>query len=135
MCRIRPPFRLEAERHKARCEFRVHTGQAVPARPNPQPDYPRRAGRREHPEAAHIDVERGLAERAIEDPQQIFRTMILDLADEPQRDVQVGGRNPPRVHALAQLALQGFSDLCGSLPDLVVQFNAHEKPHGDTFNP
>jgi hypothetical protein len=56
--------------------------------------------------------------------------MILDLADEPQRDVQVGGRNPPRVHAVSQLALQPFSDLCGSLPDLIVQFNANEEPHG-----
>jgi len=54
----------------------------------------------------------------------------VDLAEKPQRDVEVGGRNPSRVDARAKIAAQRLAYCRSRFFDTFLELDADKESHG-----
>src|SRR5258708_7291665 len=59
--------------------------------------------------------------------QQFLGTVVSHFADEPERDVEIGGGNPSGVDAPLELNPQRFGDGRRPFADVLVQLDADEK--------
>jgi hypothetical protein len=130
MSRVRTSFRFKSKGSETRRELRVQSTEAVAAGLDAQPQDPRRPSGRERAKSFDGNIERGLIERRIEHLEQSSASPVVHLADEPQRDVKIGRRNPSRVAGAGQFVPERLGYTGGSFPDRVVQFDANKEPQG-----
>ena len=91
---IRPGLRCEAKRHQSATQLLVHGDEPFAATRQPQPDRSWRTGLRKGAASADPQRERSRVERRRQRGDQRLDAWLSNFAEEPDRDVEVGWRDP-----------------------------------------